>query len=153
MKKITDLCLKACAYTTLILALYYLVTAIVGASNTWLPSARFFLILLFGFIISFAEYLYKLLSIKPVLKFLIHYTVLLCAFFIIFIISGNIVVKGAATVFASISLFTVFYFLLYFIVHYVGMLIGKLDEKNAKTSNKSKKSKDKAEYTPRYKAD
>jgi fatty acid desaturase len=118
-----------------------------------MPTGRFFLIMLFGFIISLAELVYEELKFKFIVRGLIHYAILLCFFFIVFVLSGNLVIKGAATVFAAVIIFTLLYFAVYAIVHFSGKVISELDRKLDKKSNadKAKKQTNKKTYTPRFK--
>ena len=153
MKRLERFCLRGCAYTVLLLSAFYLFAALTETVGQFMPTGRFFLIMLFGFIISLAELVYEQLKFKFIVRGLIHYAILLCFFFIVFVLSGNLVIKGAATVFAAVIIFTLLYFAVYAIVHFSGKGISELDRKLDKKSNadKAKKRTNKKTYTPRFK--
>lgn len=153
MKRLERFCLRGCAYTVLLLSIFYLFAALSGTVGQFMPTGRFFLIMLFGFIISLAELIYEKINLKFFLRGLIHYAILLCCFFIVFVISGNLQIKGAGTVFAAFFLFTALYFAIYAIVHFSGKGIRKLDDKldkREKTEKNPQKNSKNSSYTPRF---
>jgi hypothetical protein len=152
MKLVAKFCLRACASTVLLLTLFCLFISVLDFETQSITIANFFVILLFGFIISGAEVMYKLLNINKIAKSFIHYFVLLCTFFIVFIVSGNLVIRGVGTVFAAIVFFTVLYFIVLLIVYFVGCGINNIDSSCKNKSEKQAKNDDKkAGYTPRFK--
>ena len=153
MKRFERFCLRGCAYTVLLLFLFYVFAALTKTTGQFMPTGRFFLILLFGFIISGAEFVYEEINLKIFLKGLIHYSILLCCFFIVFVSSGNLVIKGVGTVFAAYFLFTALYFAVFVLVHFTSIAIGKVDKQLDKKgkSNKVKSKESKSTYTPRFK--
>ena len=95
--------------------------------------------------------MYDELKLKKSLKCLVHYGVLLVAFYLIFIISGNISIQRHAAIFAAIVIFTALYFTVYAIVHFVRRAIDKADDKLDKHSaNKIIKASKKKEYKSIY---
>ncbi len=149
MKNLERILLKGCAYTVLLLCCFYLFASLANLEGHYMPAGRFFTLLLFGFIISVSELLYNLFNFKKWLRGLLHYLILLSSFFIVFIISGNLVVRGPATVFIAIIIFTLLYFVILFTVHILSLGISKADSKKpVMAKNKSDK---KSEYIPRYK--
>ena len=113
MKTFEKLCLKACGYTVLLMCCFYLFAAIANLEGQYMPVSRFLTLLLYGFIISLAELIYNVLNLKKWQRGALHYVILLSSFLIVFIISGNLVIKGPASVFSAIILFTVAYFALW----------------------------------------
>ena len=148
MRKLEKLFLTGCGYAILILTLFYIFAAATKLTATAIAPAQFFLILLFGFIISLAELMYNLLNVRKIFRCLIHYAVLLVAFCAIFIISGNISAGKASSVFVAVILFTMLYFAIWFTVHLVRKTISKADDAldNRMHSKKEKKTK----YKPLY---
>ena len=155
MRKIEKLFLTGCGYSVLILSLFYIFAAITEFVNPAIKPGQFVLILLFGMIISLAELLYDILKVKKVFKCLIHYAVLFVAFFMIFVISGNIISTKAAGVFIAVVVYTFFYFFIWLITNLVRRTIGiadnKLESKFRKITNEKKPQKN--EYKSLYKTE
>ena len=150
MKKIEKALLAGSAYTVGIVALFYLFAAITEFVSPAITTGQFFLILLFGMIISFTGFFCSLLKFNKVIRCLIHYSVLLVAFCFIFIISGNIASGRASAVFVAIVLYTALYFFGWFTVMLIKKSISGLDAKlDAKQSTRKKQVKE--PYKPIYK--
>lgn len=151
MKNIEKLLLTGCGYSVLILTIFYIFAALTGFSAPAIAPGRFALILFFGMIISFAELMYNCLKIKKSLRGIIHYGVLLVAFCVIFIISGNIISGKAAAVFVAVVVYTLLYFTMWLIIHFVRKAINAADNKiDKKIKPKQKKGK---EYKSLYNND
>jgi hypothetical protein len=151
MRRINKIFLTGCGYTVLILTLFYAFAAISNFISLAIAPKQFTLILTFGLLIALAEFMYEQLKLKTVYKCLIHYCVLLVAFCLIFIISGNISAKGSSAVFIAIILYTVLYFLIWTIVHFVRKLINKMDDKlDARTQKVEEAKKAKKPYKSLY---
>ena len=150
MRRINRLFLTGCGYTVLILTMFYAFAAISKFTSQSIAPKQFALILVFGFVISAAEFMYEELKIKKAYKCIIHYCVLLVAFCFIFIVSGNISSQRPATVFIAIVLYTFLYFVIWTIVHFVRKAINsadkKLDEKTKDNDNSSRKGAYKSLY-------
>ena len=149
MRKLEKLFLTGCGYAILILTLFYTFAAVTKFTATAIAPAQFFLILLFGFIIALAELMYNLLNLKKVFRCLIHYAVLLVAFCVIFVISGNIAAGKASSVFVAVIIFTMLYFAIWFTVHLVRKTISAADDKLDRRLPKRKEEKN--TYKPLYK--
>ena len=149
MRKIEKLLLTGCSYSILILILFYAFAAISKLTAPAIAVPQFALILSFGFIIALAELMYNVLKLKKALKCLIHYAVLLVAFCLIFIISGNIASGKAAAIFVAIIVFTFLYFAIYFTVRLIRMTVSKADDYI--DSKVPKKETKKQAYKPLYK--
>lgn len=151
MRRINKLVLTACGYSILILSLFYIFAAVSQFVSKSIAPGQFALIVTFGFVISLAEFMYEELKIKKVLKCLVHYGVLLVAFCLIFIISGNISVQRPSAVFGAIVIYTVLYFAVYAIVHFVRRAINKADDSlDKRTAQKTVKTKKTNSYKSLY---
>ena len=140
MRRINKLFLNGCGYAILILSLFYAFAVISKFTSQSIAPGQFLLILTFGFIISFAELMYEELKLGKLLKCIIHYAVLLVAFCLIFIVSGNIAVQRPAAIFGAIVIYTALYFAVYATVHFMRIAICRADDKLDKISD-SKKAK------------
>ena len=154
MRRINKIFLTGCGYTVLILLLFYAFAAISQFTSQAIAPGQFALILSFGFIISLAEFMYEELKLRRLYKCVIHYLLLLVAFCLIFIVSGNISSQRPAAIFVAIFIYTLLYFLVWTIVHYFRKAINyaddKLDAKATKRKPKSNDKKGKEIYKPLY---
>ena len=151
MRRINKLVLTACAYSILILSLFYIFAAVSQFVSKSIAPGQFALIVTFGFVISLAEFMYEELKVKKVLKCLVHYGVLLVAFCLIFIVSGNISVQRPSAVFGAIVIYTVLYFAVYAIVHFLRRAINKADDSlDKRTAQKTVKTKKTNSYKSLY---
>ena len=129
MRRINKLFLAGCGYTVLILTLFYAFAAISKFVSPAIAPKQFALILTFGFLIAFAEFMYEQLKLKTIYKCLIHYCVLLLAFCLIFIVSGNISAQRPSAIFVAVILYTLLYFVIWTIVHFARKAITRIDNK------------------------
>lgn len=154
MRRIHKIFLTGCGYAVLILSLFYAFAAISKFVSQSIAPGQFILIVSFGFIISLAEFMYEELKVKKIYKCLIHYGVLLIAFCLIFIVSGNISAQKPSAVFVAIILYTILYFAVWAIVHFVRKAINyaddKLEAKSENTKKQSRKTNNKGTYKPLY---
>jgi len=146
MKRIERFILESCSISVLITSIFF-VFAKISAPETVpaLHIGRYFLILLFGFLIIGANSLFGIKKLNKFLALLIHFFVSFVAFLLIFV---NFDGMNAMRFFIHTVLFAIFYVIIFAIVIGIKRLVGKLDEglgKKQKTNNKS------TEYTPRYK--
>lgn len=154
MKTIENLLLKACGYTIFILGLFYLFGAITGSGEVFIGAKNFLTIALFGLCISFAGLLLTYKKMNIVFRVLIHYLVLLLAFYTVFIVSGNIKAENAGQIFVAAVIFSVFYALMFGFVYIFRLIITKSD--NAINDKKQKNTAQKAiksSYKPLYKSE
>ena len=150
MKKLENLLLRGCGYTILITVLFFLVAILGEYTNAAIDLATLSLILVFGIIISATDLVLGAERLKRVFRVMIHYSVLLLAFFFVFILAGKLRSGGASAVFAAIVIFTFLYAFIFAITYLIKRLINRADsaiDKNAAT----KKKRTAAEYTPIYK--
>lgn len=160
MKRIERLLLRGSAYSVLILTVFYVFALAAKFTSSSLGADKFFVCLGFGMLISFMEFVYESLSVNKLLRFIIHYAVLLFAFSVIFVVMGNIKSSGAGAIFIAVFIFTALYLLMYLTVHYSGKVISAADkrldrsaQRKAKQNEVNKKGRKNAgneEYTSRF---
>ena len=151
MKKIENLLLKAAGYTVLIICLFYLFAATGDFTEAAITFPTFAVILIFGLLISFTELVFLIDRLKTVLKFLIHYSVLLIAFTVIFIITGNLSSGGAGVVFSALIIFTFLYALIFTLVYFIRKFIRYADRKvDTRLAKKKQPIAKKSEYKSLY---
>ena len=147
-------------FTVLVETLIFIVAAIAQPSAS-LPIGRYFLIMLFAFIISGANWVCASLELGKLARLLAHYVILMCAFCFVLMPAIGQQINGAARAFAGIAIYTVFYFAFWGLGILAKHLLADVDTKkkvsrggNSKSSGGSKSKKHKNEqsgYTPRYK--
>jgi hypothetical protein len=133
--------------------MFYIFASVSQFVSKAIAPDQFALILAFGFVISLAEFMYEELKLKKVLKCIIHYCVLLVAFCLIFIVSGNISNQRPSAVFGAIVVYTILYFTVFAVIHFARLMISKaddkLDEKQLSKKNKHTKN-EKGAYKSLY---
>lgn len=155
MKKIEGILLRACGFTVAILVIFYLFAVATSFVNPEIGFPTFLLILFFGFVISLSTLIFEIKALKYPFRILIHYAVLLIAFCVIFVNSGNLSAGGDAAIFTAVAIFTVLYALIFALTYLVLRAVRATDrrletatrKKDAKNSKKEKSST----YQPRYK--
>jgi len=148
MKKIEKFLCYGAGYTILIMTVYYLAAAIASPSDAKISIGRFFLILLFGFIVAGAGLVYRILTVKTWLKIFLHYAILLAAFLLIFVPMLSVKSNGPASVIAWALIFTALYALLSALVLFIRKAACKADKTLEAIERREPKSKE--EYTPLY---
>jgi hypothetical protein len=147
MNQIKRFIASACTISTLITLLVYLVTAIIrhseGIGETGIPAVKFFLILLFSFLLAGANLLFGLKRLAFIWRLLLHYSVCLVAFLVIFIAFGNLNISGPASVFVAVIVLTVLYAAI------AGAILGFLYAIRAE-ERKEKERRESSEYRSRY---
>ncbi len=155
MKKIEGILLRACGFAVAILILLYLFAVATSFIGPAIGFPMFLIILAFGLIISVANLIFSVKSIKLPFRVAIHFAVLLVAFCIIFVYSGNLTAGGDAAVFTAISIFIFLYALIFTLTYFIKRAISAADSrleatKRAAAEKGSEKEK-KPGYQPRYK--
>lgn len=154
MKKIENLLLRAAGYTVLILLIFYIFGLLSDFSAPYIDFPTFLLILGFGVIISAVGLIFTVQKLHFSLRVLIHYAVLLTAFSLIFISTGNISKSGSGAVFVAVAIFTVFYAAIFGICCAIIYAIRKADAKiDKKIKAELKKEAKKEKYKPLYKSE
>lgn len=153
MKKLESILLSGCAYAVAIIALFFGFAAISKITEARIGVSQFFLILLFGQIISVAGYILKNASWHFLIRYALHYLTLFLAFCFIFIVNGNIKSSGGSAIFSAIIIFTFFYALVFFFIYILRKSFTAVEKKLPKQPSKNQTSQNKKnnEYTPRFK--
>ena len=147
--KPTSIFLTGCAYAVAIIAIFIGFAAISKLTSVAIGIGQFFIILLFGQIISAAGYILKHTNWHFLIRYSLHYLALFAAFCVIFIVNGNIKSSGGSAIFSAAIVFTFFYALVFLIVFFIKKSIGSLENKiPSKSDNKTK---NKNSYSPRFK--
>ena len=116
MKLFSKFAYHASAYTVLITMLFFAFAKISGLETS--PSVtfgRYALIFAFGLVLSAAEYIFSIDKLNRSLKYALHYVTLAIAFFFVFLTvrsSEDSFAFNAATIFASLIIFSVVYFVM-----------------------------------------
>ena len=151
MRRIEKTLLTGCGYTILILTLFYAFASISKLTSPAITFTRYLAILFFGFLISFTELAYNALAMKKWLRSLIRYGVLLLAFCVVFVITGNIKSGKAPAIFAAVIIFTLFYFSILGLTSLIKKTVKLSDDKIDRLPKKA--AKPKQEYKPLYRSE
>ena len=149
MKKLETVLLKACGYTIITAILFYLVAMMGTFTKAALDFWTFLLIFVFGIIISAAGLIFEIRSMHKVIKVLLHYFVLLVAFFFIFLLAGKLGNAVSSVIFSAIIVFTTLYAAIFAITYLIKTAIKGADRLIGKSTEATKK--EKKPYTPLYK--
>lgn len=150
MRRVFRLIETGALYTVLITSLFMLFSALSGLSSPAITAGRFFIILGFGMLLSVAGLLFEAKNLPYFVKVILHYSVALVAFILLFVVIGNLAARGVATVFAVSVFFTALYFLVFFLVRLVSRLLEKHAGDTVKKDGAGEDKKDGEDYTPRY---
>ncbi len=153
MKKLQNLLLGACGYTVLILTLFYIFAAISQFTDPRIGFSRFATLFGFGCLISLGGFILGIEKLKKPLRVLIHYTLLLISFCVVFIASGNIASKGPAAVFSSVVIFSFFYAFIFVFTYLIRRAVNEADKRIDKKVGSKKKNTNKTPYKPIYGSD
>ena len=153
MKNIEKVLLIGSGYTVLILTGFYIFALLAKLPSLSISIDKFFLILLFGMIISVTEELTSRIRLRGFYRHIIRYAVLLAAFALIVLPSVTLNVKDATFLFVALIIFTALYAAASAIVFAVRTGVRSLDKKiDAESGKKSARAADKKkEYKPLYK--
>ncbi len=102
---------NGCAYTVLISIAFYLFALALSLTDATLSIGRFFTIVLLAFIISVAEFIFRLNSLHTVIKYIVHYLVIFASFFIVFLTvkTEDGTPFSPSFIFSALAIFTVCY--------------------------------------------
>ena len=148
MEKIKKVALNACAFTVLISALFFAFAKITGLAEVKIDFLHFFIILLFGTVIAVTNTVFELPKLNIAFKFIIHYVVLLIAFYIVFINFGNVKSSGISTVFVTVIVFSFLYVFISLAVWIIRRIF-KIGSSHKKPDAKQKEKED-TTYKPRF---
>ncbi len=150
MKKLENLLLKACGYTIITMTLFYIVALIGKLTAAALDFPTFALIFLFGTVISLSGLILEIQTMRAVFRILIHYFVLLTAFFFVFLFTGKLGNTSMPLIFSALIIFTFLYALIFTITYFIKRAVNSADSFLSKKITDGKKGKKKP-YTPLYK--
>lgn len=150
MKKIEGFILKSCGYTVLLLIILYIFLTAMSLTDSGVPVGRFLLMLGYGCLISAAELVYKALEIRKALKVLIHYSMLLAGFMVVYLTIRGVTGNIAASILVAIAIFTLLYALILGAVIGIKRLVGKADSELERRPDRPKKKKETPEYHSLY---
>ena len=146
MKHIYKFILEACGLSVLITSIFFVFEGIASPEITpALPISRYFLILLFGFIIVGANFLFGIKNLHKLAALAIHYLTIFVAFLTVFVGFAGMTAKKF---FIYAVIFTILYAIIFAVVVCVRKLTTKADDRISSKAPTSKKS---TEYKPRYK--
>ena len=146
MKHIYKFILEACGLSVLITSIFFVFEGIASPEITpALPISRYFLILLFGFIIVGANFLFSIKNLHKLAALAIHYLTIFVAFLTVFVGFAGMTAKKF---FIYAVIFTILYAIIFAVVVCVKKLTTKADDRISSKAPTSKKS---TEYKPRYK--
>ena len=149
MNKIEKLLLRGTGYCVLFILIYFALAAIMSFDGIYITSGRFFLILLFAYILAMADFVFTGIERMNVwLKRLCIYAISLLAFLFIFVLGGNMQKSGAA-IFASLTIFTAVYLIGLAVILLIKRTL-LTDAKGASKNKKSNKKTDKKSYKSLY---
>ncbi len=153
MKKVESVLISGCAYAVAIITLFFCFASITRITAPEIGVGQFFLILLFGQIISVAGYILKNTSWHIFIRYALHYLTLFLAFCFIFIVNGNINSKGGSAIFSAMIIFTFFYALVLLLVYVFKKSFTAVEKKLPKSTSKNQSNQNKKnnQYTPRFK--
>lgn len=153
MKFYEKLFYHAAAYSVSVTLLFFAFAALMGVDDLSLSFGRFALIIAFGLVLSAAEFIFVANRIPRWAQYAIHFVVLALSFFAVFLTvrssDGEFEFK-AATVFAAIIIFAVFYFIGLGIVYIFRKALYQKSYKKLPAENKKSPSKQQ-KYEPRFK--
>ena len=149
MEKIKSIILSSTAYTVVIILLFYIYALIGNLTHPAITFGTFLIILLFGFVISLANMIFKIEKLHYAIKLLIHYAALLISFIFVFIIAGKLSISGIASVFSAIVIFTFLYAVIYAISYGVKSALNSVD-KSKNSANSKQQTNKKSVYKPLY---
>jgi hypothetical protein len=148
MKKLESILLRACGYTVVTAILFFFVAMMGEFTKAAIDFTTFLLIFIFGIIISATDLVFDIPALRKVFKVIIHYAVLLVAFFVVFLLAGKLGNAGSSVIFSALIIFTFLYAVIFTIVFLIKRAVNKADKMLAKSE---KKKKEKPAYTPLYK--
>ena len=161
MKKIRELLLNACAYTVLILTLFFVFLSLDGSSHYTMDLVSFFSVFIMSCAISASSLIFLIKGLKQVYRIIIHAFALLVSILVMLGFTGYLASKSPADYFVIILTYAFIYAAISVCSYFIKKGSRKLDsrvkaitsskDKNAKKSNpKESNAKTDMEYTPRF---
>ena len=149
MKRLSEILSRGCVYTVVLTFLICLFGLGIEGTPS-LPVGQFLVLTAIGMILSLAQNIFLLQTIRLIYRFLIHYGVLLVLFEVLFVFTGKITTGGPTGIFVSATVLTILYVLVATAVYFILKAIAKRSQSSApKKAEPQKAQKD--VYVPRYK--
>ena len=146
MKHIYKFILESCGLSVFITSIFFVFEGIASPEITpALPISRYFLILLFSFIVVGANLLFSIEKLNKLATLAIHYLAIFVAFLTVFVGFAGMTAKKF---FIYAVIFTILYAIIFAAVICVKKLTTKAEDRISSKTPTSKKS---TEYKPRYK--
>lgn len=149
MKKLERLLLRGSGFSVLFLIIYYSIAAMMSFDDVTVGAGRFFTVLLFGYLLAMADFVFSGLSINVWLKRLGIYAVSAAAFVFIFIVGGGLG-TSAAKIFAAIIIFTAIYAIGLAVILLIRRTLRGAEAKSKKRNEPEKKKNEKNPYKSLY---
>lgn len=153
MKKIKDILLNACAYTVILLTVFFLFIVASGSANLALTFSSYIAILAIGCVISLSSLVFGIRKLIYPLRLLIHFFVLLASLFALLFSTGFLANKTPSSYIVLIFAYAIVYALIWLVRYLIKRVVSKL--RNTSSANPIKltedKEKQKSEYKPLYK--
>ena len=150
MKKIENLVLSACAFTVMILFLFYLFAVIGQFTEPTITFPTFLLIFGFSAIIAVTSMILRVERLKMFTRIAIHYASLLIAFTVVFLTSGNLASGGTPIVFSAVVVFTFLYGIIFTATYFICKGLRSADRKISNRQQKNATASKKSEYKSLY---
>ena len=148
MKRLEKLLYHTCTFSVLISVMVLTINAFSGFKNPSISFTGYLVILLFSLAIAISNMIFEIKSLKPYVKFPIHFAVLFFAFYMTFANGSTFNVNSAADFMVVFIAFAFFYSLIACVAFLIIKSVKKLDKAlPQKKVNESEKKK----YTPRFK--
>ncbi len=148
MKRLKEIFTRGCVYTVAITFLICLFS--LGMEGTpSVPVGQFLLLTVIGMLLSLTQNVFLLKNIRLIYRILIHYSVILVLFELLFFITGKVTTGGPGGIFVSATVLTILYAIAFVSIYF----LQKAMRKDAPDSPSKKNIEDKPKevYVPRYK--
>lgn len=109
MQKLLQIFRRSTIYETVILIVFYLFSFLLPLEQPGIGARYFFLILAFSIVLSLAQEIFNIKTIKTFVRYTLHFSVLLASFIVLYFLTGNYAQRGPSSFFVAIVLFTVGY--------------------------------------------
>ena len=156
MKKIEAFILESCGFTVMLTLISYAIVAMTNLADKQLSILKFLAILGYGVAIAAARALYRYLPFHKAACIMMHYSILLVGFLILYLSASKARGVSPAKVFIAIILFSILYTLFMLAASGVHRLLQRLEkpeDKNTSTTSKKQPAKSaptKSAYNPRF---
>ncbi|MBO5906819.1 MAG: DUF3021 family protein [Clostridia bacterium] len=152
MKKIKNTILNACAYTVILLFVFFFFVALTGSTNLALTISSFTAIFFIGCVIALSNHVFGIEKLAYPLRLTIHFFLLLGALFGLLYTTGYLASRTPSSYIVLIFIYALVYAIVWLISHFfkkwISPLTARTKKKNGKVEAEKKQT---AEYKPLYK--